>query len=72
MICRTTRLCAVRFTSVTACVYTSIVTMKLAWRRSSWIVFTSSPLFHRVLEGTFTHGRAYYLTICKRDRTEDV
>ena len=28
MICRATRLCALRFTSVTACVYTSIVTLK--------------------------------------------
>ncbi len=27
---------------------------------------------HRGLEGTFTHGRAYYLKVCKRDRTEDV
>jgi hypothetical protein len=35
---------AVRFTSVTACVYPSIVTLKMAWRRSYWIVLMSSPL----------------------------
>jgi hypothetical protein len=44
MIWRTTRSWADLLIAVTACVYTSIVTLKLAWRRVSWIVFTSSPL----------------------------
>ena len=44
MIWRTTRSWADRLIVITACVYTSIVTLKLACRSVSWIVFTSSPL----------------------------
>ena len=40
----TTLLCAARLCEVTARVHTSSVILLLACRRSSWTVFTSSPL----------------------------